>query len=156
MSAASAFATLAGTLVAAVIDARTGYIPNGLTLATAVAALVLAAPSGIGHAVLGACVVGGVLLGLHLFTRGRGLGFGDVKLGAAIGAGLGPWCGIAALGAAFVAGGAYAAVLLARGRAGRRDTIAFAPFLAAGTLLAVSCVVRGTPLAGWLAAEAFP
>ena len=54
----------------------------------------------------------------------------------AIGAGLGPWCGIAALAAAFIAGGAYAALLIARGRARRHDAIAFGPFLAAGTSVA--------------------
>jgi leader peptidase (prepilin peptidase) / N-methyltransferase len=136
MIAAPALVAVAGTLVAAVVDARTGFIPNPVTRTTAVTALLLALPSGFTQAALGACLAGGVLLALHLLTRGRGLGLGDVKLGAAIGAGLGPWCGIAALGAAFVAGGAYAAFLIARGRAGRHDAIAFGPFLAAGTSVA--------------------
>jgi len=136
MIAPPALAAVAGTLVAAIVDARTGYIPNPVTRATAATALVLALPSGFTHAALGACVAGGVLLALHLLTRGRGLGLGDVKLGAAIGAGLGPWCGLAALATAFVAGGAYASFLLVRGRAARHDAIAFGPFLAAGTSIA--------------------
>jgi leader peptidase (prepilin peptidase) / N-methyltransferase len=135
MIVAPALVALAGTLVAAVVDARTGYIPDVLTRATAIAALTFAAPSGLGAAACGACAVGGVLLALHLLTRGRGLGLGDVKLGVAIGAGLGPWCGALALGAAFIAGGGYAAFLLAAKRAGTRDAIPFGPFLAIGTLI---------------------
>lgn len=136
MIAPPALAAVAGTLVAAVIDARTGYIPNAVTRATAVASFVLTLPSGPTRAALGACVAGGLLLALHLLTRGRGLGLGDVKLGAAIGAGLGPWCGLAAVAAAFIIGGVYAVCLIARGRAGRHDAIAFGPFLAAGTSIA--------------------
>jgi len=136
MIAPPALVAVAGTLAAAIIDARTGYIPNAVTRTTAVTALAVALPSGSMQAALGACVAGGVLLALHLLTRGRGLGLGDVKLGAAIGAGLGPWYGIAALAAAFIAGGAYAAFLIVRGRAGRRDAIAFGPYLAAGTSIA--------------------
>ena len=135
MIAASALIALAGTLVAAVVDARTGYLPNVVTCPTAVAALALAAPSGLATAACGACTVGGVLLALYLVTRGRGLGLGDVKLGVAIGAGLGPWCGSLALGAGFIAGGGYAAFLLASKRAANGDAIPFGPFLALGTMI---------------------
>jgi leader peptidase (prepilin peptidase)/N-methyltransferase len=135
MIAAPALVALGGTLVAAVIDARTGYIPNVVTRASAIAALAFASPGGLADAACGACAVGGVLLALHLVTRGRGLGLGDVKLGVAIGAGLGPWSGFIALGTAFIAGGTYAAVLLASKRAGSRDAIPFGPFLAIGTMI---------------------
>ncbi|MEA2690414.1 MAG: leader peptidase (prepilin peptidase) / N-methyltransferase [Candidatus Eremiobacteraeota bacterium] len=138
VNALSVLPVLAGTLVAAVVDARTGYIPDSLTRATAFAALGLALVCGAAvHACAGAFAVGGTLLALHLLTRGRGLGLGDVKLGTAIGAGFGPSAGIIALGAAFVAGGAYASWLLATGRAQRNDAIPFGPFLAAGTLAAL-------------------
>ena len=135
MIAASALVALAGTLVAAVVDARTGYLPNIITRPTAVAALALAVPNGLATAAGGACAVGGVLVALHLVTRGRGLGLGDVKLGVAIGAGLGPWCGALALAAAFIAGGGYAALLLASKRAANGDAIPFGPFLAIGTMI---------------------
>jgi leader peptidase (prepilin peptidase)/N-methyltransferase len=128
---------LAGALAAAAVDARTGYIPDRLTRTTAFAALAFAAAGGAAvTACGGAFAVGGFLLGLHVLTRGRGLGLGDVKLGTAIGVGLGPSAGMLALGMAFVAGGAYAAWLLAARRAGRGDAIRFGPFLAAGTLTA--------------------
>jgi leader peptidase (prepilin peptidase) / N-methyltransferase len=135
MIAEPALVALAGTLVAAVVDVRTGYLPNIVTRPTAVAALVLAAPSGLTTAAGGACAVGGMLMALYLITRGRGLGLGDVKLGVAMGAGLGPWCGALALGAAFISGGGYAALLLASKRAANNDAIAFGPFLALGTMI---------------------
>jgi leader peptidase (prepilin peptidase) / N-methyltransferase len=134
----SVIAATAGTLVAAVIDARTGLIPDAVSRGTALVALAFAAASGFSPAAFaGAAAVGGVLLLLHLLTGGGGLGLGDVKLGIAIGVGLGAPLGVVALGAAFIAGGAYAIWLLATERAHRGDAIRFGPFLAAGTLAAV-------------------
>jgi leader peptidase (prepilin peptidase)/N-methyltransferase len=144
LSALPALTALCGTCAAAVIDARTGFIPDRLTRLTTLLALGLAAASGAAPAAcIGACVVGGALLALHLLSRGRGLGLGDVKLGTAIGAGFGATAGIAALGVAFVAGGAYAAWMLATRRARRRDAIPFGPFLAAGTLSAALLSLGG-------------
>jgi leader peptidase (prepilin peptidase) / N-methyltransferase len=136
--ALSVLAALAGTAVAAAIDARTGYIPDAVSRTTALGALALTAACGSAvSAFCGAAAVGGALLALHLLTRGRGLGLGDVKLGTAIGVGLGPLAGITALGAAFVLGGLYASWLLAARRAKRGDAIRFGPFLAAGTFAVV-------------------
>ena len=133
----AAIASLAGASAAALVDARTGFIPDRITRATALCALLFAARDGASVAACGgAYAVGGALLALHLITRGRGLGLGDVKLGTAIGAGFGAAAGLVALGIAFVAGGAYASWLLATGRARRGDVIRFGPFLAAGTLAA--------------------
>ena len=135
MIALGTLAALGGTLVAAVIDARTGLIPDMLTRTTALAALACAVANGAApFACGGAYAVGGSLLVLHLLTRGRGLGLGDVKLGTAIGAGFGPSAGIVVVGAAFVLGGTYASWLLLTRRARRHDAIRFGPFLAAGTV----------------------
>jgi leader peptidase (prepilin peptidase)/N-methyltransferase len=137
VSAAAQLAALAGAFAAAAVDARTGLIPDAITRPASLGALALAAASGAAVAACcGAFAVGGTLLALHLLTGGRGLGLGDVKLGTAIGIGLGAAAGTIALGAAFVAGGAYAAWLLATGRARRGDAIRFGPFLAVGTLAA--------------------
>ena len=137
MIAAGALAAVCGTLVGALVDARTGLIPDAVTRTTALAALACSVGSGVAPlACCGAYAVGGSLLVLHMLTRGRGLGLGDVKLGTAIGAGFGPAGGVFALGAAFVLGGAYATWLLLTGRARRGDTIRFGPFLAAGTVAA--------------------
>ena len=137
MIAISTLTVLSGTVVAAVVDLRTGLIPDVVTRATALVALGCAVANGIiPLACGGAYAVGGSLLVLHLLTRGRGLGLGDVKLGTAIGAGFGPAAGLVALGTAFVLGGAFASWLLLTGRARRGDAIRFGPFLAAGTLTA--------------------
>jgi leader peptidase (prepilin peptidase)/N-methyltransferase len=137
MIPASALAALGGTLVAAVVDTRTGLIPDAVTRTTALAALGCAFVNGAAPlACGGAYAVGGALLALHLLTRERGIGLGDVKLGTAIGIGLGPAAGLVALGAAFVLGGAYASWLLLIRRARRGDALRFGPFLAAGTAAA--------------------
>ena len=90
-----AAALLAITLIAAFTDARSGLIPNWLTLP----ALVLAPPT---HLVLGgtAAVLGSVLgclicaaIPLFLFRAGA-MGGGDVKLFACIGALAGPVLGL--------------------------------------------------------------
>jgi leader peptidase (prepilin peptidase) / N-methyltransferase len=132
---------VSGAIAAGIVDARTGYIPDPISRTAALAALALAALGGAAtNACMGAYVVGGGLLALHLLSRGRGLGLGDVKLGTAIGAGCGPSAGAVALGAAFVIGGAYAAWLLVTRRAKRGDAIPFGPFLGIGTLTAlVAC-----------------
>ena len=137
MIAAGALAAVSGTLVGAVVDARSGLIPDAVTRTTALVALACAVGSGVAPlACGGAFAVGGSLLVIHVLTRGRGIGLGDVKLGTAIGTGFGPAAGIFAIGTAFVLGGAYASWLLVTGRARRGDTIRFGPFLAAGTVAA--------------------
>lgn len=137
MIAGPALVTLGGALIAGAIDARTGYIPDRISRTTTALAIALAAAH---HAVLGACagalLLGGAFFALHVLTGGRGLGLGDMKLAAAIGAGFGLAGGTLALGAAFVAGGAYGAWLLARGAARRGDALRFGPFLAFGTAAA--------------------
>jgi prepilin signal peptidase PulO-like enzyme (type II secretory pathway) len=84
----------------------------------------------------GACVLGLLFLAVRLATRGRGLGLGDVKLAACIGAGLGIAGGLWSVGIASVGGGLYGVALLALGRAQPKTAIPFGPFLAAGCLAA--------------------
>jgi leader peptidase (prepilin peptidase)/N-methyltransferase len=128
---------VAGTFTAAAIDVRTGLIPDPLTLVTVVLALAAAAAAGSASAALGGgLVAGGALLALHLCTRRRGLGLGDVKLGVAIGIGLGAPAALEALGVAFVAGALGGIGLLVARRAHRRTALPFAPFLAFGTVVA--------------------
>jgi len=64
-----------------------------------------------------------------------GMGMGDVKLAALLGAALGKSVG-AAIGVGLLAGGVFALVVLAReGLGARRKAIPFGPFLALGALL---------------------
>lgn len=137
MTTACIATALAGASAAAIVDARTGLIPDRLNACTACATFVAAGLSGaLAPAVGGAAAVAGALLLLFVATRGRGLGFGDVKLGVTIGAGCGAAAGMLALAAAFVCGALYALALLSSERARPQDAIPFAPFLAAGTLAA--------------------
>jgi prepilin peptidase CpaA len=82
----------AGVMAAAVIDIRTRRVPNWLTALIASVGVLFAA-SGIGRVSIGAAL-GGVAVGLLLTLPGHvfgGLGAGDVKLVAAVGALMGPW-----------------------------------------------------------------
>jgi leader peptidase (prepilin peptidase)/N-methyltransferase len=131
-------------LVAAIIDARTGFIPDRLTAPAAALALAFASLGGsLAPAALGA-LAGAAALGVPFaISRGRALGLGDVKLAATIGIGLGPVDVVRALGVAFAAGGAYATWLLVTRRAGRRAAVPFGPFLALGAAtIALTGAVR--------------
>lgn len=77
------------------------------------------------------------MIGLHLVTRGRGIGLGDVKAAAVIGASFGAAYGIAVLGAAFVLGTLVVLPAVALGRIARGDAVPFAPYLASATLVVV-------------------
>ncbi len=135
---AAAIAVIATVGVAAVADARSGAIVDPLTAALADVALLAAIAQGTLVAfAAGATACGGALLALHLVTRRRGIGLGDVKLAAGIGAGLGAGIGVMSLAAAFIGGGTYGAWLLASGRARRGSEVRFGPFLAFGTAVAL-------------------
>src|SRR5690606_11406589 len=101
---------------AAWLDVRAGRIPNLLTVGGLAAALALRALPGPGAVLPGLAGAGIALaVGLPLFAL-RGLGGGDVKLLAAVGAFLGPERLVTALLAGGVAGGVLAlAVALRRG-----------------------------------------
>lgn len=86
---------------------------------------------------------------IWLLTRGRGMGFGDVKLAPVLGATLG-WIGlgpaVVGLFAAWLIGGAFAIYLLASGRAKRGQQVAFGPFMLIG---AVVGLLVGGPVLQW-------
>jgi prepilin peptidase CpaA len=116
MLAVILIATVVGvTAVAAVIDHRTGHIPNWLTLPILVAAPVFhGLATGIGAAgtsLLAAIIVGIVPL---LAFRSGGLGGGDVKLFMAIGAILGARLGLRIELFSFLGGACFGLFLLAR------------------------------------------
>ena len=139
MSVMPELVSTAGAILAGCVDARTGRIPNVISRGTAIAAIVAAAHTGDATASLwGTVLAGSAVFALYALTFGTGIGLGDVKLAAAIGAGYGAYAATIALGAAFVLGGAYGAWLLLMRRARRTDAIRFGPFLAAGTVVAAA------------------
>jgi prepilin signal peptidase PulO-like enzyme (type II secretory pathway) len=122
-------------VVSAATDAASGLVFDLVTIPAAfiAACLELRAHSA-AWAFGGVAVCAGTLLLVYAVTNGRGLGLGDVKLAAAIGAVLGAQDALGALGIAFISGGAYAAFVLATGRAHRGAAMRFAPYLTAGML----------------------
>lgn len=141
-------------LAAAVIDARHRIIPNRLVYASLgifatyllVARAVHGAPNPL-YAAIGFLAYGGSLLIVALVVPG-GMGMGDVKLAALIGMVLGSlglrYVAVAGVGAVLT-GGIGALVAMAAGR-GRRQTIPFGPFLAAGATMAS---LFGARVAAW-------
>ena len=103
--------------LACITDLRTRRIPNALTFSSTAAALLFHAVTGGVNAAawsLAGCVLG-VLLFFPMFAL-RGMGAGDVKLLAAVGAWLGPSQVVIAALATSVAGGCIAIlVALAHG-----------------------------------------
>jgi leader peptidase (prepilin peptidase) / N-methyltransferase len=135
---APAIAASAAAAVAGVVDARTGSIFDPLTFALLAASLALSTCDGpVADGLFGAAGVGAALMFLHTLSGGRGLGLGDVKLGAGIGMALGLTSGLTAIALAFVFGGGYGIWLLATKRATAGAPIRFGPFIAAGTFVAL-------------------
>ena len=141
------YLTAVGVALAA-IDLDHRRLPNALTLPSYVvlgALLALAsAVTGdwwaLARAGIGMAAYYGVLFLLAVAVP-RGMGFGDVKLAGVLGMGL-AWLGWGELVAGFFLGFAYGALvsiaLIALGRAGRKSTVPFGPFLVAGALTAVT------------------
>ena len=126
------------------IDIRHRIIPDVISLPGILAGLVASLATQRVFwldSVLGILVGGGVFLaivvGYGLVTGTEGMGLGDAKLGAMLGAFLGWKALLFALFVSILLGGTVASALLAVGGGGRKDPIPFGPFLAAGGLAAL-------------------
>lgn len=73
-----------------------------------------------------------ILLIIHLITKGRGMGLGDVKLAIALGIWLGWLSSLKWLMISFILGGLVSAILLLLKKANLKTKIAFGPFLIVG------------------------
>lgn len=129
------------------IDLDVHRLPVGLTRPALPALVVLLLPPTIATGewgrLLTAVVCGVVLMACYLvvaFLPGGGFGGGDIQLAPTIGLLLG-WLSVGhvVIGtvAAFLLGGVGAAVLLVSGRAGRKASMAFGPFMCAGVFVAL-------------------
>lgn len=121
---------------AAFIDLDHGIIPDRLTYPGIIIGLLLSPfTAGFTSSLLGALFFGGILLLAALISRG-GMGGGDIKLAAAIGAFTG-WPGaLLAFLLSSLLGGAWGLILLLSQKANRKTTIKFGPFLALGGWIA--------------------
>jgi leader peptidase (prepilin peptidase)/N-methyltransferase len=123
----------------AFIDIDKRIVPDGIVLCLTVTGMVFGIfgvnPGvSIFEGIIGAVAGGLIMLVLYIFSNGK-IGEGDIKLIAAMGlcTGFKEITGIITY--AFIIGGAYAFLLLARGRHKKTDAVAFVPFIAAAFIL---------------------
>ncbi len=142
----AAAAALLGSLLVALagIDFDHFLLPDRLTLpglALGLALQPLLAGGSLARGVQGALVGGGVLLvlaGLWELVKGvEGMGLGDVKMLAMIGAFLGLGGAVVTLVVGSFAGSVVGVALLASGRGGLGAKLPFGVFLAAGGMVAI-------------------
>ena len=125
---------LAALVTITVIDLDHQIIPDAITLPGIVAGFLANVAAGRlswTDSLLGIGLGGGVFFAIILASSG-GMGGGDMKLGAMLGAFLGWKLTLVALFTAVIVGGLVAVAMLLSGRKGRKDLIPFGPFLALG------------------------
>jgi leader peptidase (prepilin peptidase)/N-methyltransferase len=129
----AAAALVAALIAITAIDLEHQLIPDVITLPGIVTGVLANLATGwpaVVDSLLG-IVLGGGLFFLIIVATG-GMGGGDMKLGAMLGAFLGWKVTLVALFLAVSTGGLFAATILLLGRKGRKDPIPFGPFLALG------------------------
>lgn len=87
--------------------------------------------------ILSGLAIGGFFWALIIITRGKGMGGGDVKLGAFIGLMLGFPQSLLAIILSFILGAVFSIFLLATGKKHFGQSIPFGPFLVLGSLIAL-------------------
>jgi len=130
---------LAMLVAITVIDLRHQIIPDVITLpgiGVGLVASVAADRVSWLQSVVGILVGGGLFVLVIVLSRG-GMGGGDLKLGAMLGAFLGWQALLVGLFVAVMLGGLSAVALLASRRLARKDAIPFGPFLALGGAVAL-------------------
>ena len=134
------------------IDLRHRILPDVITLTGIVAGFAASwfLPPGWTSSLIGIVAGGGILLGIaeaYYRVRGReGLGMGDVKMLAMIGAFLGWPLMVLTLVLASFAGSIVGVALIASGRGGMQAALPFGTFLALGSFVAA---VAGDPMLAW-------
>jgi leader peptidase (prepilin peptidase) / N-methyltransferase len=139
-------------IVLFVIDLQHRILPNVITLPGIAAGFVASVflPPGWLSSLIGIIVGGGILFAIaeaYYRLRGiEGLGMGDVKMLAMIGAVLGWPLMLLTLVLASFAGSVVGVGLMASGRGGMQAALPFGTFLALGALVAA---VAGDPILSW-------
>lgn len=140
------FQTIIGFIVvvllvfSAVFDFRYMILPDFATVILVIGAIGYMLLETHGHASLQsvAAAVGaaGFLALLNILTRGKGMGWGDVKLAVFMGLFLGWPLIVGAFYIAFITGAVAGVTMILVGKAKRKTAIPFGPFLILGTLVA--------------------
>lgn len=142
-------------LVVFIADLRFGLIPDQVNISLFVLALSYRLGLVTTHQMQSPDLVNAVISGLVLslffyclwyFTKGRGFGFGDVKLAPSLGLLLGWPRTLVGMFIAFLTGAVLAVFLLLLGKKKFGQTIPFGPFLVVGT---VAALLFGQQLWSW-------
>ena len=136
------------------IDLEHQILPNTITLPGIAIGVLLSiiAPPGWKDALIGALLGAGILYGIagayYLWRREEGMGMGDVKMLAMIGAFLG-WKGVlVTLVLSSFSGAIIGVIMLSAQRGGMKFALPFGTFLAIGALVAM---FAGDPIVAWYA-----
>jgi len=131
-------ATVTLLVFSAVFDWKYMILPDFSTLILIIMALlgVIFDEKNIIPYLLSAIGASGLLLGLHVITKGKGMGFGDVKLAIFMGLLLGWPKVMVAFYVAFIVGAGVSVLLMMLKKVKLRSAIPFGPFLILGTVLA--------------------
>jgi leader peptidase (prepilin peptidase)/N-methyltransferase len=136
------------------IDLEHQILPNSITLPGIAIGLLfsLIAPPGWKDALIGAVLGAGILYGIaagyYLWRREEGMGMGDVKMLAMIGAFLGWKAVFVTVILSSFAGALVGVAMLSMQRGGMKFALPFGTFLAIGALTAMFV---GEPLVAWYA-----
>ncbi|MBI2590018.1 prepilin peptidase [Candidatus Berkelbacteria bacterium] len=149
LSAQALTLSVAGSLllIAALVDFETQILPDSLVASAFVLTLLVTLLLGQSALVNLAfpvsswwrgALTGGLIIGaIFLLTRGKGIGFGDVKLATVLGSVVGMSGALLMLWSAFILGSLVGGTLLLRRRATLKTALPFGPFLFAGWLIAL-------------------
>lgn len=138
-------------LIIFVIDLKHRIIPDELIISTLIGVIIYSSTFPITlisvvMRLLGAGVGLLPFLSLYLLTKGKGMGFGDVKLGPVLGLFLSFPLVLVGLYLSFLTGGLISIILLVVHVKEWGQKIAFGPFLITGTLLAL---IAGEQIIRW-------
>ena len=136
------------------IDLEHQILPNSITLPGIVIGVIfsLVAPPGLRDSLIGVLLGGGILYAIagayYLWRREEGMGMGDVKMLAMVGAFLGWKAVLVTLVLSSFSGAIIGVLLMAVQRGNMKYALPFGTFLAIGTVIAM---LVGDPLIAWYA-----
>ena len=137
-------------LIVSCIDLEHKIVPDVITLPGILAGILVSlclTQVGIVNALIGMCLGGGLFFLIAVLSHG-GMGGGDIKLVAMIGAFLGWQAVLVTIFLGALSGAMVGVSLMLLKRKGRKDPLPFGPFLAVGALIAI---VWGQDLLFWYA-----
>lgn len=129
---------VSGLIVIFSADLKHGIIPDAIVYTLSIITFLYYGYSlnvGILPHLISGVLAGLFFLVLFLFTKGKGMGFGDVKFSAFMGLLLGFPGVVYALYIAFLTGGVVSFILILWKKKNLKNTIAFGPFLVFGTIM---------------------